>query len=43
VTGSGGVKSTLAATTLSSGIMSITAGGAGTSAILSNKMSLEID
>ena len=43
VTGSGGVKSNLAATALSSGIMTVTAGGAGTSAILSNKMELEID
>jgi|TARA_R100000030_G_scaffold48811_1_gene36810 hypothetical protein len=43
VTGSGGVKSNLAATALSSGIMTVTAGGAGTSAILSNKMELQID
>jgi len=43
VTGSGGVKANLAATALSSGVMTITAGGAGTSAILSNKMALEID
>ena len=41
VTGSGGVK--IGATALSSGIMTVTAGGAGTSAILSNKMELEID
>lgn len=43
VTGSGGVAGSLAATASAAGDITITAGGAGTSGILSNSQSIEID